>query len=126
MSNSANIVHVKGNDEFKTQVLDSDIPVLVDFWAEWCGPCKMIAPVLERLLDDQDLKGKFKVAKVDVDAPENKELAMQYQIMSIPNMKFFAEGKWVEGKDIIGFAPDPVMKPQIQQVLAGLPQPQSA
>jgi thioredoxin 1 len=84
---------------FKDKVLNSDKPVLVDFWAAWCGPCKMLAPVIEKVA--KNLEGKVEVVKVNVD--ENPQVSMQYGISSIPTMILFDKGKPL-GK-IVGFRP---------------------
>ena len=76
------------NENFEAEVLQSDLPVLVDFWATWCGPCRMIAPIVEEIADEFD--GKVKVGKVDVD--ENEDLAMEYGVMSIPTIMVFKNG----------------------------------
>ena len=76
---------------FESEVVKSDLPVLVDFWATWCGPCQMMGPVVEQLSDE--LAGKVKFCKVNVD--ENPELAEKFDVMSIPNFKFFKNGEVV-------------------------------
>lgn len=84
---------------FESEVLKSELPVLVDFWAPWCGPCRMMAPVLEDLAVEFD--GKLKITKLDVDSQENQELAVKYQIQSIPALKLFKGGQVV--KEFVGY-----------------------
>ncbi|HEY6588277.1 MAG TPA: thioredoxin [Nitrososphaeraceae archaeon] len=81
------------------KVLNSDIPVLVDFWAEWCGPCRMVGPIVEQLA--QSLKGKVKVSKLNVD--QNQDIAEKYNIQSIPSLVLFKNGN--EIARIVGFSP---------------------
>ncbi|MDD5669339.1 MAG: thioredoxin [Candidatus Omnitrophica bacterium] len=85
------VIHLTDGN-FKQEVIDSDKPVLVDFWATWCGPCKMIAPLIEEVA--KEYADKIKVGKVDVD--ENSRIASQYGIMSIPTLMFFKKGQIVE------------------------------
>ncbi len=84
------LLHLTDNN-FKKEVLESVLPVLVDFWATWCGPCKMIAPTIEELA--KEYAGKIKIGKVNVD--ENPKTATLYGIMSIPTLLFFRNGKIV-------------------------------
>jgi thioredoxin 1 len=85
------IVTVK-DDNFESEVLKSGVPVLVDFWAEWCGPCRMVAPVLDELADEMD--GKVRIVKLNVD--ENQQIAYQFQVQSIPTFILFKNGQMAD------------------------------
>jgi thioredoxin 1 len=87
------------DETFESVVLKADLPTVVDFWAVWCGPCKMIAPVLEQIAEEHD--GQIKVTKIDVD--HNNESAMKYGVMSIPTLILFKNGQAVER--LVGFMP---------------------
>lgn len=101
------------NENFESEVLKSDVPILVDFWAPWCQPCLMMAPILDDL--SEELDGKLKIGKLDTEVPENQVLAMTYQIQSIPNMKLFKNGKVI--KEFIGFRPKENFKPELEAEL---------
>lgn len=81
-------------DQFEGEVLKSSVPTLVDFWAPWCAPCRMMGPTLDEIA--KDLAPKVRVIKIDIDQAENAGLARQFHIMSIPNMKLFQDGNVVQ------------------------------
>jgi len=102
--------HVNEQD-FESQVLKATTPVLVDFWAEWCGPCRMIAPIVEELAGE--CEGKLKVVKVDVDS--NQDIAFKYAVMSIPTLGIFKGGEMVER--LVGYMPKQQLKRRIDTAL---------
>lgn len=104
------ILHFSDAD-FKKEVLESELTVLVDFWATWCGPCKMIAPILEELA--KEYVKKIKIGKLDVD--ENPKIPSQYGIMSIPTLMFFKKGEVVE--QLVGALGKSELKRKIEEHL---------
>lgn len=101
-----------GGDKFLDEVVRSDKPVVVDFYADWCGPCKMLSPVMEKL--SQEYAGKVKFVKINTD--ENQELASQFGIVSIPTVIFFAKGK-VDDM-VVGVAPAAQFKKKLDSLVA--------
>jgi thioredoxin 1 len=109
MSENENLYHVTDGD-FDKQILQSDIPALVDFWAAWCGPCRTVGPVVEELAGEY--KGKIKVAKLDVDS--NKEIATKYGVRGIPTLMLFKDGQVVD--QIVGAVPKSRIKELLDKV----------
>lgn len=107
------IVHLT-DQSFDAEVLQSETPVLVDFWAEWCAPCRMLAPVIEQINADYD--GRIKVAKLDVDAAP--VISAQLGVMSIPTVILFVNGK--PAQRMVGFQPKPSLKGKIDNALAAV------
>ena len=107
----ANVMPVT-DGEFESQVVQADVPVLVDFWAEWCGPCKMIAPIVEELSQEYD--GQVRFTKMDVDS--NPMTAASLGIRSIPTLLIFRGGKPVE--QVVGAVPKALLKKRLESALA--------
>ncbi|GAB6282900.1 MAG: thioredoxin [Ignavibacterium sp.] len=100
--------YIEGTDQnFDQEVLKSDLPVLVDFWAPWCGPCRMVAPIVEELA--KKYQGKLKVVKLNTD--ENEDIAVQYGIRSIPTLGIFKNGKVVDA--VIGAVPQQYLEEKL-------------
>ena len=106
----ADIKHVTDGD-FQAEVLENEHPVLVDFWAPWCGPCRVVAPVLEEIADERD---NLRIVKVNID--ENQQTAMNYQILAIPTMVLFRNGQ--EAKRIQGAMPKKRIEAELEPALA--------
>jgi thioredoxin 1 len=113
MAENANVTTLT-DDNFEDEVLNADEPVLVDFWATWCGPCRQIAPIIEDLADE--FEGRAKVGKVDVD--ENPQVAQQYGVRSIPTLMFFKDGEMQE--QLVGASGKKPLKEKLE-ALAGQP-----
>ena len=106
-------IHPKevNSSNFKEEVLDSSLPVVVDLWAPWCMPCRMITPIVEELANDN--QGKLKVFKLNTD--ENQEIAARYGIQGIPTLLFFKDGKEVDR--LVGVAPKPIIQSKVDAIL---------
>jgi thioredoxin 1 len=100
---------------FEEEILNSDIPTEVDFWAPWCGPCKMISPVYDKL--SEEYPGKFKFCKINVD--ENQATAMKYQVMSIPMQMFFVDGQKVD--EVLGAVPERTVRDVVDRIVREYP-----
>ncbi len=107
-------VHVS-DTEFETRILSSELPLIVDFWAPWCGPCKMLAPVLDRIAEEYD--GRLLVIEVNTD--ENQEWAMHYSVQGIPTLLFIENGEVFDRQ--VGAAPQPVIKAKVGALLKAAP-----
>ena len=99
---------------FKVEVLESKVLVVVDFFAPWCGPCQMMAPILDQIAEE--LGDKVKIGKINTETPENQALAIEYQIQSIPNIKIFQNGEVV--KEIVGFRPKEMIKKELEDLIS--------
>jgi thioredoxin 1 len=99
------------DQDFDQEVLKSSLPVVVDFWAPWCGPCKQIAPVVDKL--SEEYKGKLKFCKINLD--ENHDTGSKYHVMSMPTLLFFKKGELVDQK--VGAFPEKTLRSKLQELL---------
>ena len=103
------------DQSFEKEVIKSDLPTEVDFWAPWCGPCRMVSPIYDKL--SEEYNGRFKFCKINVD--ENEQTARKYQIMSIPMQMFFADGQKVD--EILGAVPEHTIRTMVDGILQSFP-----
>ncbi|MBW1668800.1 MAG: thioredoxin [Deltaproteobacteria bacterium] len=103
------------DQNFEEEVLRSDLPTEVDFWAPWCGPCRMVSPIYDKLSEEYD--GRFRFCKINVD--DNQHTAMKYQIMSIPMQMFFVDGEKID--EILGAVPEPTIREMVEGILESHP-----
>jgi thioredoxin 1 len=99
------------DQSFEKEVLETDLPTEVDFWAPWCGPCVRVSPIYDKLSDEYE--GKFKFCKINVD--ENPQMATKYRIMSIPMQMFFVSGQKVD--ELLGALPERVIRSKVEDIL---------
>jgi len=99
------------DQNFGVEVLNADLPTEVDFWAPWCGPCRMVSPIYDKL--SEEYEGRFKFCKINVD--ENQDTARKYQIMSIPMQMFFVNGEKVD--EILGAVPEHIIRTMVDGIL---------
>ena len=104
------------DQDFEKEVLRSDLPTEVDFWAPWCSPCMMVSPIYDKL--SEEYNGRFKFCKIDVD--KNQQTAMKYQIMSIPMQMFFVGGRKVD--EILGAVPEHIIRTMVDGIFQNLPE----
>ena len=103
------------DQNFEEEVLKSELPTEIDFWAPWCGPCRMVSPIYDKLAKEYD--GKFKFCKINVD--ENQKVAAKYQVMSIPMQKYFVDGQKVD--EILGAVPESAIRAMVDGIIDSYP-----